>query len=336
MDWWGCSPVADDLQAVLRKVQALIAKADRTDNKHEADAYRTKADALMFKYRIEESTLPTPEQKASLKPIYRLMNLCSLRSMNDRVYYTLAYWSLKHVDAMFVQGPYVDVDGERMMTLDVCGYESDLAYAELLFTSFSLAFGARMEVKADKNLTDQENAYRLRMAGHDGGRVSEMLWGVNNKANRGLARRLFTAESMKRGEDPTSMLGLGNNMDTFRESYKEGFAERARQRLRMMRTDTGGVGLVLASRKSEVEDMFYAKHPEMDHRGQDFAVQSIGGRDTCEKCKKAASGFCRDHSHLKPRKLKTAPFSRAGYTTGQSAADAADIRHSSQGSRGLS
>lgn len=330
----GKSAEMDDLANVLRKVQALIAKADGTDNEHEADAFRTKADALMFKYRIEESTLPTPEQRASLKPIYRLMNLCSLTSKNDRVYYTLAYWSLKHVDAMFVQGPYVDVDGERMMTLDVCGYESDLAYAELLFTSFSLAFGARMEVKVDKSLTDQENAYRLRMAGNDGGGVSEMLWGINDKAGRSKARRMFVAEALNRREDPTSMLGLGNNMDTFRESYKEGFAERARQRLRMMRTDTSGVGLVLASRKSEVENMFYAKHPEMDCRGQDFAVQAIGGRDTCEKCRRAASGYCRDHSYLRPKKFKTAPFSRAGYTTGQSAADAADIRHSA--SRGLS
>lgn len=319
--------MADDLQAVLRKVQALLAKADRTDNEHEAQACRSKADALMFKYRIEESTLPTQEQRASIQPIMRLMNLCALTSAHDMVYRRIAVSCLTYVDALVAAGPYVTVEGERMMTFEVCGFESDLAYAELLFTNFSLAFGARMEARANPSMTDQENAYRLRMAGWDGGRVSEALWGVNNKANRGLARKLFTAEAIERGEDPSRMLGLGNNMDTFRESYKDGFVERARQRLRMMRTGTQGVEMVLASRKTAVEEMFYAKHPEMDYRKQTDRP-ALGGRDTCPKCKKASSGYCRDHNHLRPKRYKAEPFSMAGYSTGQEAADAADLRHS--------
>lgn len=42
---------------MISKIEALLAKAERTDNKHEAEAYFAKAQALMSKYAIVEAML---------------------------------------------------------------------------------------------------------------------------------------------------------------------------------------------------------------------------------------------------------------------------------------
>lgn len=45
--------------SIIKKIAALIAKANGTDNEHETDAFETKARELMAKYGISESDLDT-------------------------------------------------------------------------------------------------------------------------------------------------------------------------------------------------------------------------------------------------------------------------------------
>lgn len=315
--------MAEDLDKVLERIRKLIAVADSTDNEHEADAFRKQADALMFQYRIEELSLGTPDQRANIVPIQRTMSLCALHTRFEATYRALATYCLSHVDAKSYPGRYED----GMILLDTFGYDSDLRYAEILFTSFSLAFAGRMDVRKNPALSDQENCYLLRMAGWDGGKVALELWGINDKAGRSRARRLFEAEALKRGENPKLMLGIGNSMDNFRDSYEIGFKEEARRRLRMMRVDQASGAIVLASRREAVEELYYSKYPHMRPTDNPVGHNALGGRDTCPRCKKAKSGYCRDHAYLRPRArdYKYTPLNETGLSAGRHAAASVDL-----------
>jgi hypothetical protein len=329
-----------DLDGTLRKVQALIAKADGTTNEHEADAYRSKAEALMFKYRIDESMLAASSTttKGNLVPVWRTIRVYQPGSEFSTTYRFLLSSALSHVDCRgrYKPGLAVDEDGNHWIECDAVGYESDLRYAEMLFTSFALAFAGKMEPKRNPTLSDQENAYLMRSAGMEGWAIARALWLDPNthprdisKALRSKARKLFAKESEARGEDPSVLLGQGNSVAVYRESYADGFQQETWSRLLRMRqhnVDEGGAALVLKSRKDAVIEAWYERFPDL-RPGSSPRSNVLGGRDTCAKCKAAKSGYCRDHAWLRPRAsdYRVKRVNGAGYDRGRTAAQSVDI-----------
>jgi hypothetical protein len=298
----------DKTDDILRKVRALLAIADdERAPDGERDAARQRAEALMFKYRIEEATAVSQGysgEDGGLRPVWRTIVLTKASSEFEHHYRMLAATVSQHVGSRYVL-KYVYGQNDTELIAEFCGYESDLRYGDVLLTSMLLEFGKRLEPKHDPNLSFDENAYHMRMAGMERKRITRILlgdWATENemKAKNRKVTAAVKRECERRGEDPNIVLGRGNNMKTFRDSYAEGFVNQMWTRLSRMReahgAETGAV--VLRSRKEYVDEAFYEKYPDRRPKPAD-PTDAHHKSEPCRKCERAKSGHCRDHRPLR-------------------------------------
>lgn len=331
-------PTIDDtkLEGMLRKVQALLARADHPNTPQpEAESCRAKAEELMTNYRIDEAMLSLEgKQGTELVPGWKQFDICDEQSEYRSYYRNIFAYVLSHVGVKGVTRS-VGKQGTRpdgstftyyVLEADVCGYASDLAITELLFTACQVAFQSRLEPKYDSTLSDQLNAYLMRSAGMEGWRIAQAIYGKDDRSLRPKVRAMFKKEAEARGEDPTALLGKGNSMKDYRESYALGFADTIYNRLARMRQARGDNerGMVLLSRNERIEEEFYAKYPKLRPSNTDrFAGTSWEDpRRNCDRCKAAKSGHCREHAYLKPRKGRFTA-DRTNYKAFDRGADAA-------------
>lgn len=304
-----------ELDKQLKRIQALIAKADGTDYPAEADSFRAKAEALMHQYRIEESMLAAAAPVGTgLAPVWAEWIVCEMHNEFYTSYHAIASYVLHHVGG---EGVLRYKAGNAVM--ECVGYESDLRYGEMLLTSATLAFGRLLEPTYNANESDQLNAYRMRKAGMEGRRIAMALWGRDDKHLRPKARKLYEAEARSRGEDPKELMGQGNSVKVYRQSYAEGFTAELWHRLVRMRYTKGeeSQGLVLAGRRDAVQEAFYERYPQ-------FRPQPRAGRiGECPQCAKAKSGHCRKHPA--PRIGPAKSYNHRAATRGAEAAATVDL-----------
>jgi hypothetical protein len=318
---------AAELDAILRKVQAMIARADHPNTPPaEAEACRVKADEWMTKFRLDEAMLGERGDLPGYLPQWRTFPVGSAGEFS--MYYRwIASYVVRYLDieAVFKMG---SVDGVAMVMAECVGYDSDLRFAEVLITECALEFSKRLEPKYDPELSEQVNAYLMRSAGMEGKRIAQAIYGRDDKHLRPKVRKMFAAEAEARGEDPKVLTGQGNSVKVFRQSYAQGFAYEIGRRLMDMKLyyKAEGVALVLAGRKDKIMEAFYERYPQYRPRPASGAIGD--GTEGCAKCKAAKSGYCREHSYLRPRKLKEEPFNRKGYDRGAAAARSVKLRDS--------
>lgn len=315
----------------LRKVRGLIAKADHPNTgEHEAEAFRAKAEALMLKYRIDEAVAYEKNQSANgtgLEPTWLRMSLYQTGTEFANSYRSIAGAVLHHIGG---RGR-TTYEGDEVV-MEACGFPSDLRFGEVLMTSALLAFSRRLEPKPDANAPDAENAWNLRAAGWERKRIARVLfgdWETENemKAKNRKVTRLIREYGAAIGEDPDLLLGRGNMMTTFRESYAQGFVNTLHQRLMRMRsqaTEATGGGLIPVSRREAIEEAYYSRYPHL--RPKVDAEPYVSPRDNCEKCQKAKSGYCREHMYLKPSfKVRATRTNSRAYDRGVAAAYDVDL-----------
>ena len=331
------------LDDMLRKVQALLAKADHPNTPApEAESARNMAEALMMKYKLDETKIGEGGKAfvVGQVPTWRTFPVCNLYSEFFNTYRSLASSVIAHVGikAAFRQEQTYDENGQAVYTYvaECVGYESDLRMAELLFTSVLLAFQRKLEPKYDPSVSDQENAYAMRSAGMEGIRIASVLYGRRLNAasltseEKGLCRKvraLFKAEAERRGEDPRILLGQGNNVKKFREDFASGFENELWRRLYRMRASRGEseVGLVLASRAEAIAEAYYERFPQFRPVPVSGAIAWTDPTTTCSKCAAAKSGYCREHSYLRPKAGKERSINYAAYSRGEDAARTVDL-----------
>lgn len=340
------SPTTANLDDLLRKIHALIAVADDPATPPEAaESYRQRAEGMMHKYRIDETMMVTGNAAATgIAPVWRTVWLCRTNNEFNGTYRYMGSNAISHVQGKAVStvASNPDDEGRSWWVLEAVGYDSDLRYADLIFTAMSLAFASKMEPKPNPALTDAENCYVLRSAGWTGGQISRALWGRDDKAARSKARRLFAQLCVEKGEDPTPLLGQGNDVSAYRTAYADGFESEMYSRLARMRMSTGDDGaLVLKSRGENVKEAFYTRYPNL-RPGKPTVGREIGPTGgpggTCEKCNKAKAGYCRDHMYLKPStaRYREKQYSQAGYARGVTAAQHVDLGGGGKGRVGNS
>lgn len=324
------------LQDTIRKVQSLIALADHPNTPtHEADSARSMAEALMFKYRLDELSLTAADRNASaLSLSWAEIDLCERDSEFRYDYMSLAQYVCSHLE---IRGCQKMVRGEHYAedryVFEVVGFESDIQFASLLITAARLAFSSRLEPKFDASLSHAENAYLMRLAGMEGRRIAMAIYGSDEMYLRPKVRKMFRDEALRRGEDPTPLLGQGVNVKLYRESFAQGFTREFYSRLLQMAQGRGeqSVGLVLTGRKEMIDEAYYAKYPH--HRPQPAKARIGNGIDECAKCAKAKSGYCAEHRSLKPsygrRRVRYAD--PTGIARGREAARSVDLGYGSKG-----
>lgn len=252
-----------NLDKVLKRIQALLAKANHPNTPEpEAETYRDKAEEMMVSYRVAEQQLRDLGLAPSMQPTVSVVILTPYRSPFRNTYLEMGTTAVYHVGARAVQKRTTDAEtGEMMSALEIVGFESDVRYAELLFTAAAIVFGSKMEPKVDHSLTDGENVYNLRESGMARGRIGELMgWG------REAAQKVtvvYKREAAARGEK-AEVVGKGFNLKDFRAMYTDNFLSTFQSRLYRMSLHSGEQGaLVLKSRKSEIDEAFYQRYPHL-------------------------------------------------------------------------
>lgn len=318
------------LDAMLAKIQGLLAVADdKATTPEAAENYRAKAEALMFQYRIEETMLgmSQPKNPFNPKPVWKTFRIAKAGSEWREHYENICVYALGHVDSRAIRSGGME-DGEYWYTIEACGYESDLRFAEVIFTAAMLAFGTKLEPVYNSAESDQVNAYLMRSAGWEGHRIAKAIWGSDEKPLRVKARNLYRKEAAERGEDIEGLSGRGVNVAQFRKDYAAAFVDEFWQRLWRMRQEHAQDerGLVLASRKDEIQEAVYERYPHL--RPSTTPSQGwVDPQENCARCKAAKSGYCREHAYLKPStaRPRAASYSAAGARRGRMAARTIDL-----------
>lgn len=318
------------LDKIMRQVEVMrrIADDERAEP-GERQAMAQKAEALMFQYKITELT--SPETASTTRPIYRQVEILGTASEYDMHYRRIAVYAMDHCGLRGHMSREFTEDHRYVLIAHVVGFESDVRYFQVLYTAAALSFAGKLEPKHNTSLSDGENAYMMRAAGWEGDRIARTLWGETSKSLRSKARRIAEAHARSIGETLDG-LGKGLSPRVFRESYADEFTRTFWDRLWRLRSARGAEsgGLVLANAGKAVEELYYETFPQRRPRTVDDSHElgSRGGPGgTCERCNKAASGYCREHAWMKPStaKPKEIPYSAAGAARGRVAAESIDL-----------
>lgn len=333
------------------KIRGLLAKADSAEklgNDGEAAAFRAKAQEWMKRYQIAEEdalavdptlvepilvTIELTPPASDLTGYLPMIADVLARHCEVRLYHTTVAWTTHR--------------------WQVVGYEGDVRYFELLWTSAYLMFSTRIDPHWDDTISTEENIHRMRRAGHTRREIAQRAFGDGNlPANRSKVQRIYVAQARAAGEDPAAA-GLGFQAKDYRREYAQAFVDRLTRRLREARDAVNAVGgvVVLAGRAERVQEAFYTLVPEA-RPTQQPVVAYKDPRDTCPRCialrakelkkpveeqRPADEIACQAHAYMKPRKWTEADearwqrryngqSARAGRASGREAADGVHLR----------
>jgi hypothetical protein len=323
----------EKINKTIAKIEALLRQADHPNTgEAESDAFRNGADALMLRYKIEEIQLGlTSTDKAQEIQVewesFFIGYAASEFISNYREIFGQVAW---HFNLLYEWEAEHDEEGQRQYVAMVAGYPSDLRFLKMIWNSVRLEFSKQLEPRPDPTMSDGQNAYRLRYAGIEGKRMAQMMYGDDKKSNRIKARNAAKKYAAEIGEDSTAWSGQGNSMVIYRDSYALGFVTTISTRLysqRRARMVEESGALVLASRKGNIDEVFYSRYENRRPvvESLDPAVKStVDDYTACPKCKKAKSNYCREHAWLRPR-YRTYKVNGAARDNGRAAARNVDL-----------
>lgn len=313
------------LDDMMRKVEAMLATAESVNdtNPEMAANYRANAERVMLKYRIAQEDLIARggELTDQFGIQFHDVTAYALGSEFADVYRSLLSYVANHVGARLVWNGYTKVEEQTFRIGTLVGYEADIRYAEVLFLNARLVFADRMEPKRDANLSDEDNVYRMRMAGMERSRIGLIMgWGGEGTKGPGKATTMFKRACKARGEDASALLGKGNNVKNFRSVYGDEFKTTIWYRLwdaRMALEKESG-GIELHGREDRVNEAVYGRWPNLRPIP---AERSIG-----EEPKRSAARQAADERRWQKEAEKRAAkkYTRAGQAGARAGKAAAD------------
>jgi hypothetical protein len=291
-----------DLDAALNKVRKLIERSSYHQDHGEQDRANdllTQADALMFKYSIDkamaEAAKPSAEQA---KPKRIKVEMCGPGDPLAFEISCLVNVVARHCRCMAIWLP----SDYRPHVSEIFGYESDVRYAEMLYTQLLMHMTSVLFPKMDPSKTLGENCYTLHnqglnwldMAELDGWKklpaadypgvkvpfTKDFDFSVSPSTKvGGIYKRAYYAECKRLGEQPKIVPASASRQartDAFRKSVAKGYVNRIAERLFRVEKAQNKVGtaLVLAGQKDTIEAMFAEAYPHSKSSVDEFKAKS--------------------------------------------------------------
>jgi len=256
-----------DREDILRKVQALLTKADSTGFEAEADAFREKADDLMRRFAITSYEVDIARGQANRRESPEILNMfvCQSDSPIKFSLIDLAFSCAKHARCRAV------VSGSRYnsplakVELMVVGFPTDLRYVEMLYISLWAQLSRNLEPKPSPELTFEENVIMLLNSGQTRGRVAELMELEGTPQLYSKMSRVYKKYLHEQGRE-VKQAGNRAAPGTYMKNFARGFATRVENRLyeirqRQEKEDPSGTSIVLRNRGSEVDAEFAKQFP---------------------------------------------------------------------------
>jgi hypothetical protein len=151
------------MSSLREKIAGLLAKAERTDNEHERDAFTAKAEELMLKYGIEQAEL---ESLGKVNPEDIIEIKMEFTTQHDAILGGFALKICNALGSLFV----LQSRGRknRQIFIHIIGHKSDVHAAEaLLYSLYNQATSAvarwsRVMLKEDYNYKWADSKVRWR------------------------------------------------------------------------------------------------------------------------------------------------------------------------------
>lgn len=278
-----------DLDNILSKVRGLIAKAEHPDTlPQEAEACRSKADAMMLKYAIDQATLRDSQPAAEqIRPAKIKVSVCEAGSAYEEQFCTLVSVVCEHTRTKAVfHAAQADADLVRkwrdwygkslQVEASVYGFESDLKFFEILYTTLLLHMSNGIDPRPDASLSDEKNTYNLHLAGYNWLDIARMYyrlgheygWDGNKDTYMRFGsywKRCYKREIRNRGEEfvhhPARFTAEARL--EWRMNFAQSYVATVNNRLVRVRLgrDSGG-SLVLMSAMDAINDMIAADFPD--------------------------------------------------------------------------
>ncbi len=316
-----------NLEKIIHRVNSLLKKAESTQFPEEKAACEAKAEELIQKHRLEQENLLAIDEK-TVSPVVRTFPVGRWNSEFRNWMWSLFLQVADHCEVK-VTYEWSSRNNLEELYFDglAVGYEIDLRYMELLWSSIRLTFISKLEPKVDPALSEEENIYNLRQAGIARKDVAVKIWGHWTHANSAKVGRIYKDECAKRGEAP-ALDGKGIHLKTFREVYTREFYWKVTDRLRAARdaSMSQGGAMVFADRKQRVEDAFYLHFPHLKPKPVD--TTPICEEPPTEDAKKARKRLAYHETaayRKKQQRMYNSPAALAGASAGMAAGEEVNL-----------
>ena len=290
-----------ELSSVLRRVRAMIAMSEapiaegatpeeRAAAEREQANARKMADELMSKYAIEEWQAMQKAPK-SFKPTRIKVDIGKHDSefLNETATLCNVVASFCNCTSVWMRGSgyFWGKDNQREEYCYVYGYESDLRYFELLFTTLYLHMVGAIFPAPDPTKSIGENAYDMRNAGLNWIEIAKAYgwrevprWDGEpknvyvNDNDHGIPKRVGWSQAVGQYERAYRKVVKANGEEivrippngarTYRYNAASGYLSRISQRLRMIKDQRGtGTEVMLRDKSQNIAALVMDSHPDM-------------------------------------------------------------------------
>jgi len=278
-----------NLDSILSKVRGLVNKAEHPETPPaEAQACREAADRLMLKYAIDQATLRQSMPEAQrMKPSIMDIDIVEVGSPYEIYFTNLVMIICEHTrtQAVFfgLNYPsdlleYYDKYSNRpQIRAKIYGFEADLKYFEILYTTLLLHMSNGIDPKINPALSDDENSYNLRMAGYQWADIARMFYakghefGWDGVANgngymkfTGYWKRAANREAARRGEKHVHIPAKKNIREIWRKNFARSYTSTLRVRLANARNSREVTGeLVLRADMDAIRALLEKDNPNL-------------------------------------------------------------------------
>jgi hypothetical protein len=293
--------MSETTNPMLARIQAVLNKAEGTDNPAEREAYLEKAEQLMQKYSIDAAMLSEAKRLAGGVQETPEKVLFEFMPANDKLgnqWYNLIIAVAEHYDCQFF--------GWTSGNGYLVGFPSNIELVGMVYTSLRLQALQKLDPKPNKALGYDENVYILHEAGIKWRTIAHLMNQAYHEATElglplgpGWEITPWEVDSAGKGKKDGGRLiraakrwckDIGEpyravqSPITFQRSYAQGFLNEVRRRFAALRkykedqvASTTGAELVLFDRKKLVDEMMAELKQLLGHKdGKGYRQRIVG------------------------------------------------------------